>query len=65
MKALLQELENHLRKVSPGEVITIREDTLGMYGMSRRRMIEWLSEHGFAAAFISETQSIEAKRRDK
>jgi hypothetical protein len=63
MTPLLQELEKHLTKVEPEEVITIRQDTLGLYGMNRRKMMEWLEERGFMGLFISDTQSIEARRR--
>jgi len=45
------------------EKFTIRQDTLGTYRMNRRKMVEWLEEHGFRALFIAETQAIEAKRK--
>jgi hypothetical protein len=63
MTPLLRELEKQLSKVGPEEVITVRQDTLGLCGMNRRKMIEWLEERGFKALFIAETQAIEAKRK--
>jgi len=62
MKSFLEGLEKQLAKVGKDEVVTIRQDTLGLYGMGRNGMIQWLKERGFTAVFISETQSIEAKR---
>jgi len=62
MNSLLQQLHQQVAALLPGETVSIRENTLGLYGFDRRPMIAWLKERQLAVKFISETQTVEAKR---
>jgi len=62
MKLELRELEERLESLDRGEGISIAGRTREIYGMNRRRMMEWLKDHGFKAVFVFQRQRIEARK---
>jgi hypothetical protein len=62
MNVLLQELEKQVTSLLPGEIVSIRQNTLGLYGLDHQGMIKWLKDRNLTAKFISETATIEGKR---
>jgi hypothetical protein len=62
MNSLLKELEKQISTFPVGEVITIQQNSLGLFGIDRKNLILWFDQRGFEARFIEETRSIEAKK---